>query len=287
MRQKNILLAIDLLPVETMTRTEIASTVGCNYSSVNRFLRQSPRKCIDLRYSGRNESDEKNICELYTSGYSLSEVTDKTGCEQTSVTNILKKHNVPMRHTGRSSNVCNLSDITESYISGDSFMIIEKKFHCGQNVIRRALKQAGINPRKAPNPMLPLDENLIISLYQSGKTAVYIAKQFGCTNTTIANRLIHNGIKMHPQTGEHSSNWKGGITPELMAARNNTQYDRWRIAVFERDNYTCQNCDDRQGHNLNAHHIISFARNKELRYNIDNGITLCAPCHRRIHRMAH
>lgn len=65
--------------------------------------------------------------------------------------------------------------------------------------------------------------------------------------------------------------------------RASTAYVNWRQSVFERDNYTCQHCGKRGG-TLNAHHIKPYAKYKELRTDVDNGITLCEECHRKIHR---
>lgn len=67
------------------------------------------------------------------------------------------------------------------------------------------------------------------------------------------------------------------------SARKTTEYKTWREKVFERDNYTCQSCGQIGGE-LNAHHIKPFAQYEALRYDINNGVTLCKECHKEIHR---
>jgi len=81
------------------------------------------------------------------------------------------------------------------------------------------------------------------------------------------------------QKGEKSHNWKGGLTPINKRIRHSLEYKFWRRAVFERDDYTCKVCGKR-GCRLNAHHVKSFAKFPELRFEIDNGITRCVDCHR-------
>lgn len=80
--------------------------------------------------------------------------------------------------------------------------------------------------------------------------------------------------------GEKHPNWKGGATKENQKIRHSLEYKLWRIAVFERDNYTCIWCGKKSKGNLNADHIKSFADFPELRFAIDNGRTLCVPCHK-------
>lgn len=56
-------------------------------------------------------------------------------------------------------------------------------------------------------------------------------------------------------------------------------YSDWRKAVFERDDFTCQRCHQRGG-TLQAHRIHSWSKFPALRYDIENGVTLCVACHK-------
>lgn len=86
--------------------------------------------------------------------------------------------------------------------------------------------------------------------------------------------------------GSKSHLWRGGKTKDSDKIRKSLEYGIWRRNVFERDNYTCRECNIR-GVKLHAHHIKSFADYPELRTVIDNGITLCIKCHRRKHANNH
>lgn len=86
------------------------------------------------------------------------------------------------------------------------------------------------------------------------------------------NRIAH--------LGERNPNWKGGKGTERHRVQFLSGYRNWRKAIFERDKYTCQSCGKR-GVYLNAHHILPFAKYPNKRLDINNGITLCADCHRR------
>jgi 5-methylcytosine-specific restriction endonuclease McrA len=86
-------------------------------------------------------------------------------------------------------------------------------------------------------------------------------------------------------SGEKNPAWKGGVKPESLRIRHSREMQEWRQKVFERDNYTCQECGARShkglGHavKLEAHHIKPFSDFPEERFNIENGETLCVFCH--------
>ena len=95
--------------------------------------------------------------------------------------------------------------------------------------------------------------------------------------------------------GENCYNWKGGINPFRKSLRNCFEYRQWRSDIFTRDDFTCQECGQRGG-KLNAHHIKSFssilqkyeittfeeALECDELWNINNGITLCKECHKKL-----
>lgn len=64
--------------------------------------------------------------------------------------------------------------------------------------------------------------------------------------------------------------------------RNTPEYKLWRLSVYQRDKFRCRKCDQKmhKGKNLNAHHIRSWANYPSLRYDVNNGITLCYKCHK-------
>lgn len=73
-------------------------------------------------------------------------------------------------------------------------------------------------------------------------------------------------------SGEDHPNYKYG-------ARDDRFTDTEREQIYERDDYTCQDCGDDDGGNLNAHHIIPSADDRSKAHDIENGVTLCIECH--------
>jgi hypothetical protein len=78
--------------------------------------------------------------------------------------------------------------------------------------------------------------------------------------------------------GENNPAWKGGTSRGYKTGYYSREYKLWRKGVFQRDDYTCQGCGVKNTY-LTAHHIKSFAKYPELRFDLNNGVTLCEDCH--------
>lgn len=60
-----------------------------------------------------------------------------------------------------------------------------------------------------------------------------------------------------------------------------TRVQTWAKRVKERDGFTCQVCGSNS--KLIAHHLNSYASDKDKRIDIDNGVTMCRDCHTDFH----
>ena len=70
--------------------------------------------------------------------------------------------------------------------------------------------------------------------------------------------------------GEKHWNWKGG--------------QEWRYVkkqVLLRDDYTCQSCGLREPEIMEVDHILSKSLYPELKFALDNLMTMCPNCHKR------
>ena len=114
-----------------------------------------------------------------------------------------------------------------------------------------------------------------------------IARLLSCTKDDVKD-LLDNGFIKPIVDSELGDEWQivhwyenNGIG-ETAKKRNNYCYRQWRKAVIDRDKkcVVCGSEDD-----LQAHHIKSFAQFPLLRFEVDNGITMCGKCHRFHHRM--
>lgn len=119
----------------------------------------------------------------------------------------------------------------------------------------------------------------------------------------------NKGLECPQFSGENNPKWKGGVTPLYDRIRRLLEYKEWRASVYERDNYTCQECGSQESGIFNAHHIKPFedilqeflqeynqfspyedthtlvrlAMKYEPFWDISIGITYCEKCHIKKH----
>lgn len=108
------------------------------------------------------------------------------------------------------------------------------------------------------------------------------------------NCLAKYGVESHMKldkyrkmlSGENSPRWKPNKDiSERERDRSCQEYRKWRDSVFQRDHYRCRCCGGRgdRKHGIQAHHIANYSSNPEVRFSIENGITLCYQCHKQFH----
>lgn len=94
----------------------------------------------------------------------------------------------------------------------------------------------------------------------------------------------NKGIVWDAMRGEKHPNWKGGKPKSknghMLSYEDYRKYKDWQKAVFRRDKWDCQFCG-KHGGELHADHIKPWAIYHELRFDVDNGRTLCPSCHRK------
>lgn len=123
-----------------------------------------------------------------------------------------------------------------------------------------------------------------------------LKQRTGDKNPMWGRKLSKNHIEAirRSVTGNQNINWKGGIAKIDRLCRTMREYYEWRTEIFQRDNFTCKDCN-RHGGYLTVHHIKSFslilkenkiatrqeARECDELWDLDNGIVLCEECHRK------
>jgi hypothetical protein len=120
-----------------------------------------------------------------------------------------------------------------------------------------------------------------------GKSGVYKRTEANKKNISNAKKKEYQNGKISPLIkiwkenpdflrGENNPVWIKDRSKVIgVQDRNNPEYKQWRYQIFKRDRHICKiNNKDCMG-NVVAHYILGFAQYPELRYEVNNGITLC------------
>lgn len=88
----------------------------------------------------------------------------------------------------------------------------------------------------------------------------------------------NKGIKWITNSG--SNHWHWNNNREEIIGRHNrklhdSDYKQWVMSVRNRDGWKCKIANGDCSGRLETHHILGWKSHPELRYKINNGITLC------------
>ena len=196
----------------------------------------------------------------------------------------------------------------------------------GSEAVRQKLIAFGIDRRSRKEWgyrfQPPRDE--LYELYQT-KSMKQISEHYGVGETVVWKRLHEYGIKLEgwedgghrrktgreftpehrdnlakAHVGQHAGaknpNWRDGAAMENMRLRQSLAYRRWKVASLERAGYQCQECGIKHetpceccgtSITLHVHHVHSFSRYPEIRFDPENSEVLCPKCHHSRHRRKH
>lgn len=111
-----------------------------------------------------------------------------------------------------------------------------------------------------------------------------------CSNKCAKTGLFHPFYgekrgKTYCQKVSGSNNWKWVEDRTKLKKSEkkhlDSRYKEWMRAVKNRDGWKCRISNSDCSGRLEAHHILNWVDNPELRYQINNGITLCQAHHPR------
>ena len=202
-----------------------------------------------------------------------------------------------------------IEELVKMYEGGMTSRQIGEVVNIPFSTVLRYLKKAGAKLRNPGDPhhrILDDAEWLRGKYLDEGLSTTQIAKEIGASARVICTWLERHGIERRPTgapkghnywdseeakknlsrakrgkcLGEDNPNWRGGM-PYHDYDRNRYPAKQWVKAVKDRDNWTCQECG--ATNNLHAHHIKRWKDYPDLRYDLDNGVTLCHTCHERAH----
>lgn len=198
---------------------------------------------------------------------------------------------------------------------------IGKQIGKSAEFVRRKLHEFGIEIRKVGGRRsFDPPKRVLEALYQEMPMAK-MADHFKVGETVVFKRLKEHGIELtehknhrlkpgrkfseahveklrevgraRAQLGASNPNWRGGLTDINRKIRGGWQYREWKKNSLKRANYCCEDCGVKDGSlceccgtkiKLHAHHIKSFAKYAELRFDPQNSEVLCPKCHRIRHQ---
>lgn len=177
--------------------------------------------------------------------------------------------------------VSDVACLIAEYEAGASSYQLAEKYATTPQTILNWLKKAGCDLR-------PLADSQKLRFQKFGHPRTG-AKHSRTTRRKMRENHADVSGKNNPNFGrglhgELNPNWNGGVTAESNNGRNTAEHFAWKAFVLFKDRRTCQLCRTKVRRKLTVHHIRNWRTFPDLRFEVDNGITLCHHCHGKVSR---
>lgn len=239
---------------------------------------------------------EAEACRRYDGGESVPEIAAAMSVGVGAIERALKRGGVQLRPgvAGERTAPQIEADVCHRYLDGETPKTISKWTGVALGTIGFILKRNGIEPRYKIK-YTPQQEAEAVRRYLDGEPVHDITATLGIAPAGIYPILKRNGLDATrlPRRLE----WEE--TEAAKVIRSLPAYRRWRLAVLRRDKRACRECGSHStsANPLHVHHLRSFAEvlaeyrpisvddanDYAALWDTDNGITLCADCHREAH----
>jgi hypothetical protein len=114
------------------------------------------------------------------------------------------------------------------------------------------------------------------NLFQKGHKDLVPQSARGHSEETREKMKVANSAKSWKTTGSRNYRWIADRTKvKLDTERGGPLHKQWSRSVKNRDGWICKISNGDCSGQVVAHHILSWREYEELRYEVNNGITLC------------
>lgn len=116
------------------------------------------------------------------------------------------------------------------------------------------------------------------------KTVIRICKICGASFTTTPGvlRISKNKATYCSRKCRGTAQTQAALSVPQKGRGNRLADQKWKIAVREKDDNTCQRCGVVQKY-IHTHHVATRSRRPDLKHDVSNGKCLCNSCHTWVH----
>lgn len=201
--------------------------------------------------------------------HSTAEIAEQHGVSAELVRRVLIQAGIPRRNRGGRRTFNPSKQVLQRLYQKLSMKQIARRFDVGETVVWKRLKEYGIKLRD----------------FEDGGHRKKPGRTFSDQHRKNISKALRNTYRDDPT--KHPC-WKGGATERNLRLRRSGAYKQWRIEAKALHKNRCQECGVENKSvceccgtkvTLHLHHIRSFAKYPESRFDPANSELLCPKCH--------